>query len=171
MSGEKKGRPHLPGQLPHEPEHLLGLGAVQASRGLIGQKKPGAKVQGPGHRHPLPLPTRKPLGQEVRPFPKAQPGKEPKGKGPVHPACQVAGGQDVFQGGEFGEKKVVLEHKTHKAKPPPGQNPLGQAPDGGSLPVHLALLQGKKARQEVEEGGLATSRGPQDGQSLPGAEP
>ncbi|GAA6758494.1 hypothetical protein Thermus77838_15270 [Thermus oshimai] len=58
----------------------------------------------------------------------------------------------------------MLEDEAQKGKPLPGQGLLGKAPDGHPFPEHLPLLQGEKAREEVEEGGLAASRGPQEGQ-------
>lgn len=98
----------------------------------------------------------------------AQAVQKAEGPDPVHPARQVPGGQDVFQGGELGEEEVVLEDEAQKPKPLPGQNPFGQAPDGLPFPKDLPLLQREKPRQEVEEGGLAASRGPKKGKGLPG---
>ena len=145
-------------QLQEELQDELARLPVQVPRGLVGQQELRTIGQGPGHGHPLLLPSRH-LGRAGSGL-VGQPdliqhlGGPAQGLGPF-PAPDHERQGHVFEGREFGQKVEELEDEADFLVADPGQIPGIPGEDVDAVDIDRPFGRPVQSPQEIEEGGLA----------------
>ncbi len=150
---------------------LLPGGRVQGPGRLIGQQQLRAVDQGPGDRHPLPLPARHPGRVGVAVLGDPQLGQQLPGPGPGLPPGrpgQLGGQQHVVLDGEVVEQVEELEDDADVPGPEPGQRALAELVDPPPGQADLAGARPVQPGDQVEQGGLAAAGRAHDRHHLPG---
>ena len=159
----------LPVQLAEEIEHLGACLGIQRACGFVRQQEGGSVGQGPGHGHPLFLPSGEGGRQLVRLVGDAhllQQGQGPLAALPATHARVEHGQLHIAHDARLGQEVVALEDEADLLVADPGQLAAREPLDLSPVERVGAGRGEVQAAQDGHEGGFAGSRGADEGHEL-----
>ena len=157
MGNDDDGAPCFAAGALEQGQHLLAGLVVQRTGGLIAEQELGVLGQRPGNGDALLLAARK-LGREVV-EPLAQTHAFQRGGGVQRITADLAGQLHIFQCSQILHQIVELEHEANIIPAVGGELFFGKM--AHILPVQpdMALIAGVHAAQNIQQSGLACTRG------------
>ncbi len=169
MGYDNKGLPHVASQVEKQFVKFATIGAVEASRGLVGENHSGTVHERTGHSGTLPFTTRE-LGGFVahavgkphifNEFLRVSKGLFPPGAGNKGRHCHI------FEHGELGQKLMKLKHKTDVAVAKSRELFLGHTKHIGAVVEHCAAIGAVNGAHDVKERGFSRTAGAHNGENL-----
>ena len=151
----------------------MARGLVEGTARLVGEHHPGVRRQRAGYRDSLRLPAGHVGGAAISQIGNTDLRQDLVGlrqRGATPGAGEQQRQRHVLAGRELRDQLAVLEDETELAQAQVGALRIGHFGEVLAREQHPTVVRDQHPRQAVQEGGLAGTGGPHDGDGLPGGD-